>query len=85
MHHYAENELEKYRDGNMNFFQKMLCRIHLWHCPECSGKLNALDEDELILTDLRKSMAETYLKHNDSNTYNSLCEHFKTAKGSSTI
>lgn len=81
MHHYSENELEQFRAGNMNFFHRNLCRFHLWHCAECTAKLNALDEDELILTDLRKSMTDATADANDD-TYNNLCEHFSSVKGS---
>lgn len=81
MHHYSEHELEKFRAGNMNFFLRQLCKIHLWHCAVCAEKLNALDEDELILTDLRRSMTDANDDPND-NTYNTLCDHFSTVKGS---
>lgn len=81
MHHYSENELEQFRAGDMNFFHNLLCKLHLWHCAECSKKLETLDEDELILTDLRKSMMDTPTDSNEF-TYNNLCEHFSSVKGS---
>ncbi|MBO5959164.1 MAG: hypothetical protein J6Q65_03480 [Lentisphaeria bacterium] len=81
MHHYSEHELEQFRNRKMNLFYRQLCKFHLWHCAECTEKLNALDEDELIITDLRKSLNDIDADMNED-TYNNLCEHFSTLKGS---
>lgn len=82
MHHYTETELERYRDGHMNFVLRLLCKIHLWNCIACRERLEKINEDDLLLRDLKDVLKTDDVPEND-HTYRKLCVHFHGEKGSS--
>lgn len=81
MHHYSEAELERYRTGKMNFFLRTICKLHLWNCAVCKAVLERLEEDELLIADLKQTLSENQTGGNEE-TYRKLCHHFQSAKDS---
>lgn len=80
MRHYTETELEQYRSGHMNPVRRLLCTMHLWCCVECQKQLDKIDEDELLLADLKQSLSEEDEVDENPDTYQKLCDHFREKK-----
>jgi predicted anti-sigma-YlaC factor YlaD len=56
MKHYSKEELDLYRNGKMSVLGKITCAAHLKNCPECTGLLKELEDDDQLLAHLRTSM-----------------------------
>ena len=76
MRHYTETELEQYRSGHMNPVRRLLCTMHLWSCAECQKQLDKIDEDELLLADLKQSLSEEDEVDENPDTYQKFLKSF---------
>ena len=54
--HYTGEELELYRNREMSVLGRIACSAHLRNCPECAGRLKALEEDDELIRRLRGSL-----------------------------
>ena len=54
--HYAEDELEMYRHGQMSLLGRMQCSAHLRECPDCRTLLDELESDDDFVRELRDSL-----------------------------
>lgn len=73
--HYSREQLDSYRHGDMNVFQRFLCYIHLKFCSECSNELSAVEEDDILLEDFKHSIDEFKIT-DDNSEYDKLCTIF---------
>lgn len=53
MKHYNREELDLYRNGDMNLFSRIMCSEHLKICVSCHKLLDSLKEDDALLEELR--------------------------------
>ena len=53
MRHYTREELDCYRNGDMNLFSRIICTEHLKNCGSCHKLLDSLKEDDVLLDELR--------------------------------
>ena len=56
MPHYSKEALESYRHGGMSVLGRIACATHLKKCPLCREKMNALERDDRLILDLRRSV-----------------------------
>lgn len=56
MKHYTKEALELYRNGKMSLLGRINCAAHLKNCPECMAILKELEEEDILLADLRNSV-----------------------------
>ena len=82
MFHYTEEILEKYRNGNLSWLSRIICKLHLLKCENCQQKLAELEKDDFLLHDIRNQLKNEQTTGNDA-TYQKLCEYFHTTTGSS--
>ena len=61
MKHYNREELDLYRNGDMNLFSRIMCSEHLKICASCHKLLDSLKEDDALLEELRGHLNR--LKH----------------------
>lgn len=57
MKHYTVEELDRYRNGDMNAIGRINCAKHLKDCPECRSRFEGLREDDKLLAMLRRNFA----------------------------
>jgi len=57
MKHYTIEELDRYRNGDMNILVRISCREHLKQCESCRILLETLKKDDLLLDAVRKNIA----------------------------
>ena len=62
--HYKVYELDQYRCRAMPWFRRMICRFHLRRCPRCRKRLLRLEQDDALISDLRKSTREMNVPEN---------------------
>ena len=68
MKHYNREELDLYRNGDMNLFSRIMCSEHLKICVSCHKLLDSLKEDDALLEELRGKLNR--LKHAAGNGAN---------------
>jgi len=56
MRHYTTEELDRYRNGDMNMLSRISCAGHLKQCGVCRNLLDALKQDDLLLDAVRKNL-----------------------------
>lgn len=56
MRHYTTEELDRYRNGDMNMLSRISCAGHLKQCEVCRNFLDALKQDDLLLDAVRKNL-----------------------------
>ena len=56
MKHYTIDELDRYRNGDMNMLSRISCASHLKQCDGCRNLLEALGKDDEFLEAVRKSV-----------------------------
>ena len=56
MKHYTIDELDRYRNGDMNMLIRISCASHLKQCDGCRNLLEALGKDDEFLEAVRKSV-----------------------------
>ena len=56
MRHYTTEELDRYRNGDMNMLSRISCAGHLKQCDSCRNLLESLDKDDKFLETVRKSL-----------------------------
>ena len=57
MRHYTTEELDRYRNGDMNMLSRISCAGHLKQCEECRNLLETLKQDDILLETVRKNIA----------------------------
>ncbi len=78
MSHYTAYELDLFRNGELNWSRRwLLCRLHLRCCHRCRERLSRLEQDDLLILELRKS--EDFMKIPENPlVYRRLCDIFQT-------
>ena len=56
MRHYTTEELDRYRNGDMNMLSRISCAGHLKQCEICRNLLETLKQDDILLETVRKSI-----------------------------
>ena len=56
MKHYTKKDLELYRDGKMSVLSRISCKNHLKSCEICQKREQEIDDDKLLIADLRSSI-----------------------------
>jgi len=57
MKHYTIDELDRYRNGDMNMLSRISCASHLKQCGGCRNLLESLKQDDQLLETVRKNIA----------------------------
>lgn len=57
MKHYTTEELDRYRNGDMNMLSRISCAGHLKQCETCRNLLETLKKDDLLLENVRRNIA----------------------------
>jgi len=57
MKHYTIEELDRYRNGDMNLLSRISCAGHLKQCETCRNLLETLKKDDLLLEAVRRNLA----------------------------
>ncbi len=57
MRHYTTEDLDRYRNGDMNMLSRISCAGHLKQCEVCRNLLETLKQDDILLETVRKSIA----------------------------
>jgi predicted anti-sigma-YlaC factor YlaD len=57
MRHYTTEELDRYRNGDMNMLSRISCAGHLKQCSSCRNLLETLKQDDQLLETVRKNLA----------------------------
>lgn len=57
MRHYTIEELDRYRNGDMNTLIRISCAGHLKRCEVCRNLLETLKKDDLLLEKVRRNIA----------------------------
>ncbi len=79
--HYTMYELDQYRSSRaMSWFRRLCCRFHLRHCRRCRERLIRLSMDDILISDLRKSMQAMSVPENPGE-YHALCGLFHEESG----
>jgi len=56
MKHYTSEELDQYRNKDMNFILRLICRVHLSLCTHCRKQMSDLYHDDALLVKLKDSL-----------------------------
>lgn len=72
MKHYTSEELDRYRNRDMNFILRLICRVHLCVCPDCRKKMVDLHNDDALLIKLKDSLNMLKVEPNVA-TYQKIC------------
>ena len=57
MRHYTTEELDRYRNGDMNILIRISCAGHLKQCDSCRNLLETLKQDDQLLETVRRNLA----------------------------
>ena len=57
MRHYTTEELDRYRNGDMNMLSRISCAGHLKQCEICRNLLETLKQDDILLETVRRNIA----------------------------